>query len=51
MSPNDPNYFKLLDAINKNQYSCPVISKDTPMVLDSRMVSLKRNQMGFLGSL
>jgi transposase len=41
MSPNDPNYQKLLDAIYKNQYSCPVISKDTPMVLDSRMVSFE----------
>lgn len=47
MSPTDPNYFKLLDTINKNQYSCPVISKDTPMVLDSRMVSFEEKSDGF----
>lgn len=40
MSPSDPNYTKLLNKINTTTYSCPQISDDTPMVLDSRMVEL-----------
>lgn len=40
MSPSDPNYTNLLNKINTTSYSKPIISSDTAMMLDSRMVTI-----------